>query len=182
MVGGVIAPDGRSFAFINDAQALLVYDFATRQSRLVVNRVGGGATVGRPTWSPDSATIALADFQRNNTRFREGRNLIRTIDVATGAATFREPAPHPNGVSDRVESGPAWSPDGRWMALIMDSTLHVLPVDHKGVPTGPAVQLTQHAADMPAWGGDSRTIVYVSNDKLKTIRVDGRASATSRSI
>ncbi|MGW3608042.1 MULTISPECIES: amidohydrolase family protein [unclassified Micromonospora] len=173
VVGGVIAPDGRSFAFINDAQALLVYDFATRQSRLVVNRVGGGATVGRPSWSPDSATIALADFQRNNTRFREGRNLIRTIDVATGAASFQEPAPHPNGISDRVESGPAWSPDGKWMAFIMDSTLHVLPVDHKGVPTGPAVQLTQHAADMPAWGGDSRTIVYVSNDRLKTIRVDG---------
>lgn len=173
VVTPAVSPDGKSFAYINAAQALMVYDIATGQSRKLVDWAGGGATVGRPMWSPDSTTIALTDFQRTNTRFREGRNLIRTVDVATGAATFQEPAPAPNGISDRVEAGPAWSPDGQWMAFIMDSTLHVLPVDPRGVPTGPAVRLTDHAADMPSWGGDSRTILYVATDKLKTIQVDG---------
>jgi len=59
------------------------------------------------------------------------------------------------------------------MAFIMNSTLHVVPVDPTGVPTESPVQLTEHAADMPSWGGDSRTILYVSNGKLRTIQVDG---------
>lgn len=172
VVTPVPSPDGRSVAFISTDQALMIYDIATGQSRRVVNQAAG-STVGRPTWSPDGQTIALTDMRRLNSRFREGHHLIRTVDVATGAATFHEPAPPPNQIADRVEAGPVWSPDGQWMAFIMNATLHVLPVDTKGVPTGPAVQLTDHVADMPSWGGDSRTILYVSNAKPKTIQVDG---------
>ncbi|MBI4520770.1 MAG: amidohydrolase family protein, partial [Gemmatimonadetes bacterium] len=100
-------------------------------------------------------------------------HLIRTVDVASGTATFHAPGPAPDQLADRVEAGPVWSPDGTHMAFIMNATLHVLPVDSKGAPSGPAVQLTDHVADMPSWGGDSRTILYVSNGTLRTIQRDG---------
>src|SRR4029077_969712 len=94
-------------------------------------------------------------------------------DVATGASALYQVATPPDQIQDRNEAGPVWSPDGKWMAFIMNATLHVVPVDLNGVPTDSPVQLTDHAADMPSWGGDSRTIHYVSNGKLKTIQVDG---------
>ncbi|MBI4519684.1 MAG: PD40 domain-containing protein, partial [Gemmatimonadetes bacterium] len=111
VVTPVPSPDGRSFAFISTNQALMVYDVATGRSRKIVDQAAG-STVGRPTWSPDGTTIALADLRRLNTRFREGYHLIRTVDVASGTATFHAPGPAPDQLADRVEAGPVWSPDG----------------------------------------------------------------------
>jgi len=173
VVNPTVSPDERSVAYLDSTNALSVFDLAAGTPRRIVAPVGP-APIGKPTWSPDGQTIVLADHLRVNSRFREGYNLMRAVDVATGAAQFHAVAPVPEGIADRTESGPVWSPDGRWMAFIMNSTLHVIPVSIKGAPTGPAVQITKHAADMPSWGGDSRTILYVSNGEFKTVQVDGR--------
>jgi Tol biopolymer transport system component/imidazolonepropionase-like amidohydrolase len=173
VVDAVVSPDGKSFAYVNGTnQSLRVHDFATNQSRLVANQAYE-SNVGKPSWSPDGRTLANADIEEANTRFREGRNMIRTVDVATGAWSFREPGAFPRALSERFEAGPAWSPDGKWMAYIMDSTLHVIPVAPDGAPTGPARQVASHAADTPSWGPDSRTLIYMSLGKLRTIQIDG---------
>ena len=173
VIDGVISPDGRTFAYIDGInQSLRIHDIASGESRLVAAQAYA-SNVGKPAWSPDGRTLALADTRRSNTRFREGRNLIRTVDVATGSWTFHEPAPLPGQLSERFEAGPAWSPNGQWMAFIMDSALHVIPVAPDGTPNGPARRLTQHAADMPSFGGDGRTLLYLSNGVLRTIQVDG---------
>ena len=175
VVTPVPSPDGTRFAYIGTDQSLRVYDLATGRSRTVAAQAGG-STVGNPTWSPDGSTIALADLRRRNSRFREGYHLIRTVDVATGSAAFQEPGPAPDQLSDRVEAGPVWSPDGTRMAFVMNATLHVMPVDPRGVPTGPAVRITDHVADMPSWAGDSQTILYVTNGRLRTVQADGRGA------
>ena len=40
---------------------------------------------GRPTWGPDSNTIALAILQQYSNRFREGVSKIQTVNATTGA-------------------------------------------------------------------------------------------------
>lgn len=178
MVFPTLSPDGTRVAYIDGGdQSLRVYDIPTGSSRRVASQAYA-SNVGKPTWSPDGRTIALADIQQISTRHREGRNLIRTVDVETGEWRFHEPGPYPDQLSERFEAGPAWSPDGAWMAFIMGSTLHVIPVDSVGTPTGPARELTDEAADMPSWGPDSETILYLSNGRLRRVGLDGDEPGT----
>jgi len=173
MVFPTLSPDGERVAFIHGgSQSLNLLELGTGELRRIADQAYA-SNVGRPTWSPDGRTLALADIQRISTRYREGRNLIRTVDVETGEWEFHEPAPHPAQLSERFEAGPVWSPDGAWMAFIMNSTLHVMPVDDAGRPTGPARQVVDGPADMPSWGPDSRTILYLASGRLMAVEVDG---------
>lgn len=173
MIFPSLSPDGRSFVYVDGAnESLRIHDIASGESRLLVNRAYA-SNIGKPAWSPDGRKIVVADIQRANSQYREGRNLIRIVDVASGKASFVEPAPSPDGLSERFEAGPAWSPDGRWLAFVMTGTLHVMPVTPEGVPTGPARQVAPGAADMPTWASDSRTILYLSSGRLRTVQLDG---------
>ncbi len=90
--------------------------------------------------------MALCDRGRLNQRFREGYNLIRVVDTTTGDAAVHAVAPHVS-LADRYDSGPAWSPDGRHMAVVVESALWLLPVRPDGSPDGAPRQLTDEAAD-----------------------------------
>jgi hypothetical protein len=106
-----LSPGGDRVAYIDGSdQSLRVLDVADGASRLVAEQAYA-SNVGRPSWSPDGRYIVLADIQPFSRRFREGRNLIRVVEVATGEATFHEPGPLPAQLSERFEAGPAWSPD-----------------------------------------------------------------------
>jgi len=109
VVTPAIAPDEKSFAYITANQELMVYDIAAGQARKLADQAGGGPTVGAPSWSPDGKTIALADFQRVNNRFREGYHMVRTVDVATGAS--RSIMSPPRRTKSRIETRP--DPYGR---------------------------------------------------------------------
>lgn len=173
MVFPVLSPDGSRVAYIDGAdQSLRVIDLATGSSRLVAEQAYA-SNVGKPSWSPDGRYLVLADIQPFSRRFREGRNLIRVVEVASGQGVFHEPGPLPAQLSERFEAGPSWSPDGAWMAFTMNSVLHVLPVAADGTPTGPARQLTDHIADMPTWAPDSRSVLYLSNGRLRLVGVEG---------
>ncbi|KPI05281.1 WD40-like beta Propeller containing protein [Actinobacteria bacterium OK074] len=168
----VLSPDGTQLACQDSTGALLLYDLATGTSRTPAAAFAANGLPGRPSWSPDGRYIALCDRNRLNRRFREGYNLIRVVDVADGTSTYHLPADH-QSISDRCDSGPVWSPDGRWMALVLESALWVLPVGPDGTPSGAPVQLTDDHADHPSWSGDSRTLLHLSGGELRLIDVDG---------
>ncbi len=174
-----LSPDGSRLAAIDMSGRLVVRDLASGTERVLVTALGGGGLPGRPSWSPDGRHVALCDRNRLNLRFREGYNVIRVVDTTTGADRLHAVAPHVS-IADRYDSGPVWSPDGRWMAVIVESALCLVPVGPDGTPQGPPRTLTTEPADHPSWSGDSRTLLYLSGTRLRLIGVDGGPARTVR--
>ncbi|MFF1637489.1 amidohydrolase family protein [Streptomyces sp. NPDC058246] len=174
-----LSPDGARLACLDMTGRLVVRDLGTGEERVLVTPLGGGGLPGRPSWSPDGRYLALCDRNRLNLRFREGYNLIRIVDTTTGADRLHAVAPHVS-LADRYDSGPVWSPDGRWMAVVVESALCLLPVGPDGTPQGEPRTLTTEPADHPSWSADSRTLLYLSGGRLKLIGVDGRDARTVR--
>ncbi|MFB4284118.1 amidohydrolase family protein [Nonomuraea sp. MTCD27] len=167
------SPDGTEIAYLDQDGALWVLDVATGDLQKVFDAT---FEPGRPTWSPDGRTIALAAVVPYSRRYREGLSKILLVDRATGAGTYVDPAPH-RSLQTRGDDGPVWSPDGTMLAFAMESLLWVLPVDRAGRPTGRARQVTREVSDAPAWAGDS--LVYLSGGRLRSVRVGG---GSARSI
>lgn len=167
-----LAPDGTRLACLDMSGNLLVRDLPDGAERTLVAPLGAGGLPGRPSWSPDGRYLALCDRNRLNQRFREGYNLIRVVDTTTGTAALHALAPH-TSLSDRYDCGPVWSPDGRWMAVVAESALWLLPVRADGTPDGEPHRLTDEPADHPSWSADARTLLYLSAGTLRLIDVRG---------
>ncbi|MFE2520149.1 amidohydrolase family protein [Streptomyces mirabilis] len=174
-----LSPDGRRLACLDMAGRLVLRDLGSGEERVLVTPLGGGGLPGRPSWSPDGRYLALCDRNRLNLRFREGYNVIRIVDTTTGTDRLHAVAPHVC-IADRYDSGPVWSPDGRWMAVVVESALCVLPVAPDGTPTGAPRTLATEPADHPSWSGDSKTLLYLSAGRLRLIGIDGHDRRTVR--
>ncbi|GAB2605878.1 amidohydrolase family protein [Streptomyces capparidis] len=176
-VNAAPSPDGTRLACHDLTGNLLVRDLATGEERVLAAPLGGGGLPGAPSWSPDGRYLATADRNRLNQRFREGYNLIRVIDTRTGASRLHTPRAHLS-LSDRFASGPVWSPDGRWMAFVAESALWTVPVTPEGAPAGAPRRVTDEPADHPSWSGDSRTLLYLSNGRLRLVPHGGGTPRT----
>ncbi len=185
------SPDGRKIAFESaldseaGSQALYVAHVRGGQFRQIFgpdNAKGAEYEIafepGAPSWGPDSNTIALAVQQSYSTRFREGESEILTVNATSGETHEYNPYPYET-ITNRVEGdGPVWSPDGKYMAYVLDDVLWVLPVTSAGAPAGPARQLTNEVADQLSWSGNSQHILYDSAGTLRMVSVNGGAPTT----
>ncbi|MFE7276557.1 amidohydrolase family protein [Streptomyces sp. NPDC057623] len=174
-----LSPDGTRLACLDVSGNLVVRELPDGAERVLAAPLGAGGLPGRPSWSPDGRYVALCDRNRLNQRFREGYNLIRVVDTATGAAVLHALAPH-TSLSDRYDSGPVWSPDGRWMAVIAESALWLLPVRADGTPHGAPRRLTTEPADHPSWSADARTLLYLSAGTLRLVDIGSGGTRTVR--
>ncbi|WP_030321775.1 amidohydrolase family protein [Streptomyces sp. NRRL B-3229] len=172
-----LSPDGTRLACLDMSGNLLVRDLPDGSERTLVAPLGAGGLPGRPSWSPDGRHLALCDRNRLNQRFREGYNLIRIVDTTTGTADLHALAPH-TSLSDRYDSGPVWSPDGRHLAVVAESALWLLPVRADGTPDGQPYRLTDEPADHPSWSADARSLLYLSAGALRLIDVRGGKART----
>jgi Tol biopolymer transport system component len=169
-VAAAWSPDGKTIAFQNEEFETWTVNVNTGELRQVLAAL---FAPGRPSWSPDGNTIALAARMRYSTRFREGHNQILTVNLTTGEQKYYPPGGQFSTIQTRGNDGPAWSPDGKWMAVVLESTLHVIPVDNVGKPTGAPVKINNHATDSVSWSGDSEWLLYESNGDLKMVSRDG---------
>ncbi|MBL1104447.1 PD40 domain-containing protein [Streptomyces sp. 5-8] len=163
-----LSPDGSRLACQDVNGNLLVRDLPGGDERVLARPLATDGPPGAPTWSPDGRYVAFCDRNRLNRRFREGYHLIRVLDTRTGTEKRHLPAAH-QSLSDRAAAGPAWSPDGRWMALVAESTLWLLPVAGDGTPTGPARRLADEPADHPTWAREKNTLLYLSSGRLRLL-------------
>ncbi|NEX63043.1 amidohydrolase family protein [Noviherbaspirillum galbum] len=174
MVTPKMSPTGDRIAYSTLSGQLEVWDMASKTAQVVIPSVS--TQVSTPSWTPDGSKVVVVDNERINNRFREGYNKLRVIDVGAKTAKFYAVAPAPQQISERDEGAAVLSPDGRQVAFIMDSVLHVMPVNPDGSPAGAPKALTTDVADLPSWAGDSATILYKSGTALKTIQADGSGS------
>ncbi|WP_018680421.1 amidohydrolase family protein [Actinokineospora enzanensis] len=156
------SPDGTRIAFQDNTYQTFTVPVAGGTPTRVI---AAQNVPGKPTWSADGRTLA-------ETVSVAQRNQILLADTVTNTTKVIEPAPF-GSVTTRGDDGPVWSPDGRWLAFSMNSTIWVLPVDPRGNPTGKARQVTREASDAPSWSGDSRTLLYLHNGTLRTVCIDG---------
>jgi Tol biopolymer transport system component len=168
-VSSAWSPDGTQLAFQDQTGATFVVDIASGNVRQVIASLFAPS---KPSWFKDGKTIAVGALKPYTRRFREGTSQILTVDVASGALTYTEPAPF-QSISTRGEDGPVYAPDGSAVAFVLESTLWVRPVDEQGVPTGEAKQINFEVTDAPTWSGDSKTLLYLSNGELRTIPREG---------
>ncbi len=110
-------------------------------------------------------------------RFREGTSQVLLVGLDDGSVRYVEPMPY-RSLSTRGDDGPVWSPDGRWIAFVVESVVWVVPVDARGTFTGEPRQLTREASDAPSWSGDSKSLLYLNNGRLKLIGLDGGRART----
>jgi len=168
-VGAAWSRDGKMLAYQDHAGATYVMDIATGKSKQVIP---AQFAPSKPSWAASGRTVAIAALKPYTHRYREGTSQFLTVDVASGALTYTEPASF-KSTSTRGEDGPVYSPDGSSVAFVMDSLLWIRPVDRNGVAAGPARQINKEVTDAPTWSGDSRTLLYLSNGKLRLIGRDG---------
>ncbi len=159
------SPDGKLIAFQDQTGATLLVDVATGTTKPLAPLT---FFPGRPAFSANGKTVAIATIKPYTKRFREGTSSILTVDVATGKTQFFAPAPFAS-VTTRTEDGPIYSPNGKEMAFVMDDVLYTMPVDAAGHPSGPAAKLNDETTDAPTWSGDSSKILYLNNGKLRLI-------------
>jgi Tol biopolymer transport system component len=182
-ISPTFSPDGKRVAYLD-------VDGMWRRSGVAVVDVASGAVTpihasifapGAPGWSPDGKRVVVAMVSPYSTKYREGTNQILSMSSSgpAGDSDDKWYAPVPNlSIDSRGWNGPVWSPDGTRMALIYEGLLTVVPVSAAGEPQGPPRRLTSEIAYAPSWAGDSRHILYQSNDKLRLLDIESGETRT----
>ncbi|MGY4327353.1 Tol biopolymer transport system component [Bradyrhizobium sp. LB7.2] len=168
-LSGSWSQDGRLIAFLDQGGSLHTIEV---ESRTVQKVYGPLWEPGRPSWGPDGRTIALAAFKPYSASYREGLSEILAVDRMTGSVEYQSALPH-RSISTRGDDGPVWSPDGTKIAFVLASLLWVAPVDARCRLTGPPHVINAEVTDAPSWSGDSKTLLYLCNGRLRLLATDG---------
>ncbi len=129
-----------------------VLDVVTRQSRQVTS---GDYDDSEPAWSPDGTRIA---FTSNRTEIPDSNYNTDIWVVDVSSETPSEPIQITHGLGG--DDGPAWSPDGNWIA-------------HRAVSNPSAmVYATSHLAVSPTAGVSARDPDGITGTQFLTTELD----------
>jgi Tol biopolymer transport system component/imidazolonepropionase-like amidohydrolase len=166
--------DGRRIAFLTQNGGLHVADVATGEVRKLYDDLW---EPGKPSWGPGDRAILMAAFKPYSARFREGLSEILAVDVATGVGRYAPVRPH-RSLGTRGDDGPVWSPDGKRVAFVFASRLHVADIAPDGALTSAPKPINDEVSDAPTWSGDGAQILYLSAGRLRLIPSAGGSART----
>ena len=153
------SPDGKQLAYLRHTSTeagLYVMDLATRQERKVCPTKLTTALHDRHLdWSPDGKQLALADHEAEGQPY-----FIDIVDIGNGQ---RRRLTSPSGQT-LGDAGPAFSPDGRFVAFrraMSDAVREILLVPVNGGEPLPLTRDQRHIS-AHAWAADGKTILFVS--------------------
>jgi Tol biopolymer transport system component len=118
-----------------------------------------------PAWSPDGRWVAVGVFtRRDEQKFR-----VLLIDSETQAVQVAAQClvvAEPGSLADPLGAPPAWSPDSRQLAYVIEEdgspALCVAAIDESGVQGSPR-RLRREAA-YPTWRSDGRSLLVTALD------------------
>ena len=159
--GAAISPKGRKIAltmsYVGNPELFLTSTRGGRGKRLTHS----SAVEASPTWSPDGARLAYCSNARGNPQ-------IFIIKASGGKAS-------PLKTGFRYCTEPTWSPDGQSMAFVSrgggkNSIAIFSFLTKRGhiIATG----------EDPAWGADSRHLIYSRGSSLVVTNIDSGAERT----
>jgi Tol biopolymer transport system component len=141
------------------------------------NAVPVPGDLGRPTWAPDSRSIAIGALFPYGGPGGGGLNQLIThgFDPAVDASVLLFPE---RSAGNRQHSGPAWSPDGTRMAFVTEGKLWTVSVNLNGTPSDVPRVIADGYPDSPSWEGDGRHLLYLNPDGVQRIFADGSGVET----
>jgi Tol biopolymer transport system component len=134
----------------------------------------GDARSFDPSWSPDGKRIAVTEITPPGVIYEEQASTIKIISLATGEYDpLTKYAPVTKPQIDRIDTEPAWSPDGRTIAFVR-RTKHTPPSIFLTRPDGRgARRLTLGRS--PSWSPDGMHLAFALDRGVYEIRADGSA-------
>ena len=165
--------------------AVLAYDVAYSDTRRIhIFRVStrthdefplrGDARSYDPSWSPDGKRIAVTEITPDGVIWGVQASTIKIISLATARyAPMTKYSPVTKPRIGRIDTEPAWSPDGRTIAFVRRTkdtppTIFLIGPDGSGVR-----RLT--AGRSPSWSPDGTHLVFALGRSVYEIRADGGA-------
>ncbi len=172
--GAAWSPDGSHIAYLIDRRGYGAVRVGPGDGRGGDAVAEGGHELGRPTWAPDSRSIAMGSLFPYSDRYREGLNqlLIHSFDPLGRSADVLMPD---HSAGNRQTGGPVWSRDGTQMAFISEGRLWNVGVDTRGAATNAPYAIADDQPESPSWEADSRHIVYQTPAGLRRVLSDGSA-------
>ncbi len=164
-----VSPEGTRIAFQDHENKTFILDTRTRNVRQVLPALN---FPGKPSWTPSGETLSLFSHVPASRSYREGEHQLLLVDIETGNIRYISFSPY--GALSGQEAAPAWSPDGRYLAIVLDGALHLCPVTARGEVTGPPRRLTDDTVDYPSWSADSRTLLYRHHGRFHRVTVEGK--------
>jgi Tol biopolymer transport system component/DNA-binding winged helix-turn-helix (wHTH) protein len=172
------SPDGRQIAFLrslapgeNDRCGIYVIPALGGAERrlaeidLTTTPGAAGRLAGRLAWTPDGRWLAAAG--------QFGRDHPSEVWLLSGETGERRRLSVASDVHGGGDVGPAFSPDGRFLALLRYATrsvgdVYLLPLDPGYATAGPLVRLTHENRSVggPCWNAQGNRILYSSGGAL----------------
>jgi S1-C subfamily serine protease len=162
--------NGRRVAFVRDGDIYVKRLYAKRLVRLTRD----ARDERNPSWSPDDEWIA---FARSVGGRRDGSGNYDVYVVPTDAS--RSPKVLVGGPG--TQKGPAWSPDGKWLAFETNGQIGVASPDGRTVRA-----LTTSGENVsPAWAPDGKSIAFAGRSaggNWDVFVVDAGGATTPRNV